>query len=46
MIMYFHNHETNSIDYELLALYFTLKGIFPNIKVEKDEKDYVTSILI
>jgi hypothetical protein len=46
MIMYFHNHETNSIDYELLLLYYALKEIFPNISVEKDEKDYVTAILI
>ena len=46
MIMYFHNYETNSIDYELLALYYTLKEIFPNIRVKKDENDYVIALLI
>ena len=46
MIMYFHNHETDSIDYELLALYYELKKIFPDISVEKDKQDYVTAILI
>jgi len=46
MIMYFHNYETNSIDYELLALYYTLKEIFPKIEVKTDKKDCVISILI
>jgi hypothetical protein len=46
MIMYFHNDETNSIDYELILLYYSLMEIFPNISVETDNQDFVKSILI
>ena len=46
MIMYFHNDETDSVDYELILLYYSLMEIFPDITVKTNHQDHVTSILI